>query len=89
MVCIIDSGGYSQENLQTWQQMAWVTRVPETIKQAKELISLVATEDMVELEKGYRLSLIGTYGNIKQRWLLVYSKQAAGARGKTATPSHR
>ena len=74
---IIDSGGYSQENLQTWQQMAWVTRVPETIKQAKELISLVATEDMVELEKGYRLYPIGTwYGNIKQRWLLVYSKQA-------------
>ena len=74
---VMDSAGYSRENLQTWGLMQWVTRVPETINQAKEIISIVATEDMEELENDYRVYPIGTwYAGVNQRWLLVYSKQA-------------
>lgn len=74
---IMDSAGYTQENLETWQETKWVARVPETITQAKELIQAVATEAMTDAGNGYRvLPMCNRYAGIRQRWLLVYSEQA-------------
>jgi transposase len=57
--------------------MKWITRVPEKIKVASELVKSIAKEDMEELSEGYKgIEICSTYGKIRQRWLLIYSEQA-------------
>lgn len=74
---VMDSAGYSQENLAAWQEIGWVTRVPETIGEAKAVLHAVEREEMEEVGDGYRICPLGnTYGGVRQRWLLVYSHQA-------------
>jgi len=74
---IMDSAGYTQENLASWQEIKWVARVPETIAEAKRVLQAIATESMTAVGNGYRsLPLGNCYAGIHQRWLLVYSQQA-------------
>ena len=74
---VMDSAGYSEKNLTAWQEIGWVTRVPETIGETKAVLQAVETEAMEEVYDGYRICpLCNTYGGIRQRWLLVYSHQA-------------
>ncbi|MGI8499933.1 MAG: IS1634 family transposase [Hassallia sp.] len=83
MVC--DSALYSQENLQLIEHLKWISRVPMTIKRAKELIHSVEIEeiDSEEREKRATLNLDGykwkseivNYGGIKQNWLIVESQK--------------
>jgi transposase len=74
---IMDSAAYSQENLVAWQGIGWVTRVPETIAAARQVIKAVASGDMADVGNGYRVLPLGSvYASIKQRWLLVYSESA-------------
>ncbi len=74
---IMDSAAYSRENLLAWQEVGWVSRVPETIGAAREVIQSVATADMTDGGGGYRLAPLGSlYAGVKQRWLLVYSETA-------------
>ena len=83
MVC--DSALYSQENLQLIQHIKWISRVPMTIKKAKELVQSVEIEDIdsEELKKRADLNLDGYkwkeeivhYGGIKQVWLIVESEK--------------
>jgi len=80
---VMDSAGYSQENLAAWRSIGWVTRVPETLSEAKAVLEAVATEAMEEAGDGYRICRLGnTYGGIRQRWLLVYSHQASARESK-------
>lgn len=85
MVC--DSALYSQENLQLIEGLKWISRVPMTIKKAKELVQSVEMEDIEitseERKKRAALNLEGykwkeevvTYGGIKQIWLIVESQK--------------
>lgn len=83
MVC--DSALYSQVNLQLIEHLKWISRVPMTIKRAKELVQSVDIEeiDSEEREKraawnldGYKWkSEVVNYGGIKQNWLIVESKK--------------
>ena len=74
---VMDSASYSQANLTAWQEIGWVTRVPETVGEAKAVLRAVETEAMEEVRDGYRICpLCNTYGGIRQRWLVVYSHQA-------------
>ena len=74
---VMDSAAYSQGNLASWQGIGWVTRVPETVGEAKAVLQAVATDTMEGVGNGYRIHpLCSIYGNIRQRWLLVYSHQA-------------
>ena len=83
MVC--DSALYSQENLQLIQHIKWISRVPMTIKKAKELIQSVDIEEIDSEEKKKRAALnldgykwkeeIVNYGGIKQIWLVVESEK--------------
>jgi transposase len=74
---VMDSAGYSQANLTAWQEIGWVTRVPETLSEAKAVLWAVETEAMEDVGDGYRICPLGnTFGGIRQRWLLVYSHQA-------------
>jgi transposase len=74
---VMDSAAYSQENLAEWEEIGWVTRVPETVAAAKAILEAVETEAMEDVGDGYRICrLCNTYADIRQRWLLVYSEQA-------------
>jgi transposase len=80
---VMDSAGYSQENLAAWRSIGWVTRVPETLSEAKAVLQAVETEEMAEVGDGYHICPLGnTYGGIRQRWLLVYSHQAYARESK-------
>lgn len=59
MVC--DSALYSQENLQLIQHLKWISRVPMTIKRAKELVQNAEMEeiDAKKREKRAELNLEG------------------------------
>ncbi|WP_430639844.1 IS1634-like element ISCwa1 family transposase [Crocosphaera watsonii WH 8501] len=83
MVC--DSALYGQENLQLIQHLKWITRVPMTIKKAKELVQNIEVEEVKDEGKEKRSDLnlesytwkeeIVTYGGIKQTWLIVLSEK--------------
>jgi transposase len=74
---VMDSAGYSAENLKTMKEVFWLTRVPETLAKAQRLVRETTQDTLLELKPGYlskEFSL--TYAEIKQRWLLVYSEAA-------------
>lgn len=83
MVC--DSALYSQENLKLIEHLKWISRVPMTIKKAKELVQSVEIEEinLEEIERRAALKLdsykwkeeIVSYGGIKQTWLIVESQK--------------
>jgi len=83
MVC--DSALYSQENLQLIKDIKWISRVPMTIKKAKELVQSVEIAEIDVSEKKSRAALklegykwkeeIVNYAGIKQTWLIVESKK--------------
>jgi transposase len=82
---IADSALYTKDRLLKNNDYCWVTRVPETITEAKQLVEK-PSEDIVwiEMEGGYRLSrFASSYGEIDQRWLLIYSEQAYQREKKT------
>jgi transposase len=55
MVC--DSALYSQENLQLIQHLKWISRVPMTIKRAKELVKNAEIEEIEAKEREKRAEL--------------------------------
>ena len=75
---IADSALYSKDKLLARNEYLWLCRVPETINEAKALVSTPSQElDWIEREDGYRTaSTLSNYGGVDQRWLLVYSEQA-------------
>lgn len=74
---VMDSAGYKKVNLEEWSKIDWVTRVPETVGAAKTLLKAVELEAMENVGNGYRICpLCNTYGDVRQRWLVVYSQQA-------------
>lgn len=82
---IADSALYAPDKLLKHNDMLWLTRVPETIKEAKALVSKPDCDiEWDELDKGYKTSeYVSNYGGIEQRWLLVFSEQAYDREKKT------
>lgn len=75
---IADSALYTKDKLLKGNDYLWVTRVPESIKQAKNLIEKLDDEiTWTEGGEGYKISEYKSfYGGIEQRWLLVFSEEA-------------
>ena len=75
---IADSALYSAERLLKHNDYLWLCRVPEIVKEAKDLVH--KHKDTIEWQvynDGY--STFGTtseYGGVKQRWVLIFSQQA-------------
>jgi transposase len=67
----------SSDNLKAMKQLKWLTRVPLTLAQAKEvLLELQPSEWMTSRLKGYRIAeRHSRYGGIQQRWLIIESEQ--------------
>ncbi len=82
---IADSALYSKEKLLGHSNYLWVTRVPETLEEARRLVTKPSDElKWHELPNGYQYSTHeSNYGGVEQRWLLVYSKQAFEKERKT------
>jgi transposase len=59
MVC--DSALYSQENLKLIQHLKWITRVPMTLKKAKELVQNLEIEPISDDEKSKRADFNTVY----------------------------
>jgi transposase len=75
---VVDSALYSAENLRALGERKWVSRVPQTIGLAQQWVTVLAPEEMRPLDPpGYRGQLVEvTYGDVAQRWLVVYSQAA-------------
>lgn len=74
---VADSALYSEANLQTLaaHRGYWVTRVPETLRLAKQQVAEVGTPE--DLVPGYRYRRVEVeYGGVRQRWLVITSVQA-------------
>ena len=80
---VADAALYTKERLSN--DYIWVTRVPENITEAKNLVEKLDKEiPWVEGEGGYKTAEYKSlYGGIEQRWLLVFSKQAYEREKKT------
>lgn len=76
-IMVDDSALYSENNLKLMSNMKWISRVPITIKKAKNLMKGFTSNDLESSEmKGYSYqdSKV-TYAGIEQRWLLVESTE--------------
>lgn len=75
---VADSALYTKEGLRELSQIHWVSRVPETIKEAKSVIEDTNKETMEESGlPGYRCREVESeYAGVKQRWLVVFSQKA-------------
>jgi transposase len=74
---VADSALYSDANLQKLSEtrLKWVTRVPATLGEAQAVLAQVAPETRQPLTAGYRYqALTSTYGQVEQRWVLIYSE---------------
>lgn len=81
---VVDSALYGAANLQALRQTYWLTRVPATLAEAKQVLAETDRTQMTELPDGYAyLELTSDYGQIDQRWLVVYSSSAAEREDKT------
>lgn len=72
---VMDSAGYSADNLDDMKDFLWITRVPETLSEAQRLVREISQGEMQEVKPGYfAKELEVTYAKIKQRWLVVFSE---------------
>ena len=82
---VVDSALYAKESLPTLGSCQWLTRVPATLKDVQTLYQEVALDDMTLLpETGERYLVVGsTYGDVRQRWVLVYAPGRFARQEKT------
>jgi transposase len=74
---VMDSAGYAADNLKTLKNMCWLMRVPETLAEAKRLVRESEKIEMTSLTEGYwGKEVKPTYGEVEQRWLVVFSQAA-------------
>lgn len=76
-IMIADSALYSAKNLILIKDLKWISRVPLSIKKAKDLIKLTKSINLKSSKsQGYKyLSEQVTYGGIEQRWMIVESEE--------------
>lgn len=76
---VADSALYSSGHIQDLDEMGtkFITRVPGSISEAKQAVAEADLGAMKSLSDGYRgKAHRSEYGNVKQRWLLVWSEEA-------------
>ena len=81
---VADSALYTAGGITKIKSCKWISRVPESIKIAKELIVNVVSEELEDINNGYKIKEFErTYAEIPQRWLLVFSEKAYKRECKT------
>jgi transposase len=54
----------------------WISRVPETLNSAQELIENIAPDLMETPDKMSWRTLGNSYGSVNQRWVVIFSPEA-------------
>jgi len=85
LLFVVDAMFYTPDKLAELSRVKWVTRVPATYQEAKQLLGTPTKNvEWQSLKKGYEVSAIQIeLSGIKQRWLLVQSQQAKKRELKT------
>ena len=75
---VADSALYTKDKLLKQEDIIWLTRVPETLSTAKQMVRLPDDDiDWQQIDKDYQIaSFASDYGGVEQRWLLVHSAPA-------------
>jgi transposase len=76
---IMDSAMYNEKSIHEMSPIVyWISRVPETITETKELLSQIGSDQMVKSSlEGYSYHLTESeYAGIGQKWLVVFSEKA-------------
>jgi len=75
---IADSALYTAETpKETSSFVKWITRVPERINSASQIVHEYTKKELKEITEGYfGTEVCSIYGGVPQRWLLIYSEQA-------------
>ena len=71
-----DSALYVAETLKEMDDILWFSRVPSSLTLACDIIHAVAPDLMKDPAQAAFRSLGTVYGDVKQRWLVVYSPEA-------------
>ena len=71
-----DSAMYTPASIKQMNDIFWITRVPETLSDAKWAIESTSQDLMVDLDKEACQSICMTYAETRQRWIVYYSPQA-------------
>ncbi len=81
-----DSALYVKETIQALAEQGriFISRVPEVLTQAKQLINQVTAYELIDVTDGYRGCWIDNdYAGVKQKWLLIQSEAAKEKEMKT------
>ena len=80
-IMVADSALYSENNLRLMGNIKWISRVPLSIKKAKNLVKALTSIEFKETtQKGYSYyEQQVSYGGIEQRWLIVESQERKNA----------
>lgn len=85
-IWVRDSAGYTEDTIKAISDdYKWISRVPETITDAKEMLESVDMEKTCSTSlNGYRIfSTEMEYGGVNQRWIVVFSEKAFARERKT------
>lgn len=77
---------YTEENVKEISPLVkWISRVPETISDAKKLIEETGIEGMSKSSiEGYSYKeYMNSYGGVDQKWLVIFSKEGYDREIKT------
>lgn len=82
---VADSALYTRESLQELSGVRWVSRVPETVKEVKDVIRGLEKDKMNRCaDPHYRITRHRSeYGGVSQRWVIVYSEKSYQREKKT------
>lgn len=80
-----DSALYTAKNLQELGKLRWVTRVPLTLKEAKQVLDELSEASFQESSiPGYRIAERSShFAGVEQRWLVIESDAASARTAKT------
>lgn len=75
-VIVADTALYNADTVKELEGVSWVTRVPASLSEVKDLYQTVSPEQMRSIGDGdYKVRVVESdYGGVSQRWVLVYSE---------------
>jgi len=71
-----DSALYTAKSLEEMKDIFWISRVPETLSDAKYIIEEMSPQLMADIHQDAYSSVCMDYAGVQQRWIVNYSPQA-------------
>jgi transposase len=85
VIYVADAVLYNAKNVLSMKEIWWISRVSEAIKECKDLAKLPEEEiKWVEYDENYKGCVyLSEYGEVKQRWILIFSNAACKKERRT------